>query len=370
MLLLTRFAALLAVSTVTAFAVTASADDYEGPDGYKDTGVTYDVDVSHDGYLREGQATETEAPTTYVVVESEEGTTEQVDGETVIVVQEPQPVAATRQAPPPPKVVVSGEQIPVCAGGIWVDGYWYYGNGEYLWVDGHCVVERVNYVFVHPRWDFYANVWWFVPGYYHPWGVYVGFGYFRPWFWYPPYFHSYYPAHRPAPVHRSVARRPTTAHPTPAPVAPSRAVPGRHDVSRARAPADGQAPAGRSTVIYRAPTGAASAAALGRAGTGPMIRSVVPGSSSRIVSQPPVSYRRIETMGTSSSTRSRGTSIGRSRHKPSGSGSGWSPSSGSSRGGIFGGGSSTGSSGRSGRGGSAPSGGSGRGSSAPSGRGR
>ena len=355
---------------VTAFAVPASADDYEGPDGYKDTGVTYDVDVSHDGYLREGQATETEAPTAYVVVESEEATTEQVDGETVIVVQEPQPVVATRQAPPPPKVVVSGEQIPVCAGGIWVDGYWYYGNGQYLWVDGHCVVERVNYVFVHPRWDFYANVWWFVPGYYHPWGVYVGFGYFRPWFWYPPYFHSYYPGHRPAPVHRSVARRPTTAHPTPAPVAPSRAVPGRHDVSPARAPADGQAPAGRSTVIYRAPTGAASAAALGRAGTGPMIRSVVPGSSSRIVSQPPLNYRRIETMGTSSSTRSRGTSIGRSRHKSSGSGSGWSPSSGSSRGGIFGGGSSTGSSGRSGRGGSAPSGGSGRGSSAPSGRGR
>jgi hypothetical protein len=143
MVLFTRFAAFFVLFIVTAFAVAAAADS-EAPDGYGTTGVAYALEVSHDGYAREGQGGEVEAPTTYVVVEAEEGTTEQVDGETVIVVQEPAPTAATLQAPPPPKTVVVAEQIPACPSGIWVDGYWYYGNGQYVWVDGHCVVERVS----------------------------------------------------------------------------------------------------------------------------------------------------------------------------------------------------------------------------------
>ena len=353
----TRFAAFFAVFIVMALPVAAGADS-EAPDGYGIPGAAHELDVSHDGYAREGEASEAVAPTTYVVVESEEGTTEQVDGETVIVVQEPIPTAATLQAPPPPKAVVVAEQIPACPSGIWVDGYWYYGNGQYVWVDGHCVVERVNYVFVHPRWDFYASIWWFVPGYYRPWGVYVGFGYFRPWFWFPPYYHPYYPTHRPVPVHRSVPRRPTTAHPTPAPRTPSRGVSGRPGVAPTRTPTVTQAPTGRASVIYRAPTGATSTTRLGRAGSGPTIRDTVPRPppAGGFVSQPPVNYRRSGTVGRPSSTPSRGRSVGRFRSGRSRGGSGWSPSSGSSRGSSGGRGSSSPSSGGSGRGGSAPSG--------------
>jgi len=361
--------AFFALFIATAFAVPAVADD-EGPDGYGRQ-TTYELQVSHDGYPGEGDGAEAPDPTTYVVVESEEGTTEQVEGETVIVVQEPEPVAATQQAPPSPRTVVAEEQIPACSGGIWVDGYWYYSNGQYLWVDGHCVVERVNYVFVHPRWDFYWNIWWFVPGYYRPCGVFVGFGYYRPWHWYPPYFHPYYSGRRPVPVHRSVPRRPTTAHATPAP----RSV-GRVGSSPTRSLAVSRDPTQRPTVTYRAPAGATRAATIGRVGAGPTLMSTVPASRG-MVSQPRVNLRRTGTIYRPSSTPSRGSSISRSRGSRSRGGSGWSPSSGSSgssRGRSVGGTrspSSRGSSGPSGRGSSAPSsGGSGRGSSGPSGRGR
>ena len=372
MIFFVRLAAFFALLVVTAFAVPAAAD-YEGPDGYG-RDADYELPVSHDGYAREGKASETADPATYVVVESEEGRTEQVDGDTVIIVQEPEPIAATQQAPPSPRTVVAEQQIPACAGGIWVDGYWSYGNGQYLWVDGHCVVERVNYVFVHPRWDFYWDIWWFVPGYYRPCGVFVGFGYYRPWDWYPPYFNPYYPGRRPVPVHRSIPRRPTTVHATPA----SRSVDGR-DVSPALTRAAGRDPTQRPTVTYRAPTGTTRAATIGRAGTGPTLMSTVPGSrsGSGTVSQPRVNRGRAGTIYRPSSTPSRGFSISRSRPSRSRGGSGWSPSSGSSgssRGRSIGGGRSSpsrGSSGPSGRGSSAPSsGGSGRGSSAPSGRGR
>jgi len=272
------------------FAAPALADDYEGPSGYGATGTTYELDVSHDGYGRGASASETADPTKYVVVDAESGVTEEIEGETVVVVQEPEPIAASAEAPPPPQVVVVEEQIPPCPGGVWVDGYWYYGNGEYLWVDGHCTAVQVNYVFVHPRWDFYADIWWFVPGYYRPCGVYVGFGYYRPWYWYPPYYHPYYPAHRPVAVQRSAARRPTTAYPARAP---------RTRSSVARAP-------GRpTTVIDRAPR----ATTRSRSDTG-------------IVSQPRVNTSRAgRGIGRGpSSAGSSGFSISRSRNRPSSTG--------------------------------------------------
>ncbi|RLB36831.1 MAG: hypothetical protein DRH30_14240, partial [Deltaproteobacteria bacterium] len=220
--LLVRLTAVFALSIATVAAIPAAAD-WEGPNGYGAT-TTYELDVLHDGYVRDGQEGETAGPATYVVIEAEAGTAEQVDGETIIVVQEPEPTAATEAAPPPPRTVVVEQPVASCTGGIWVDGYWSYTDGDYLWVEGHCVVERVNYVFVHPRWDYYANVWWFVPGYYRPYGVYVGFGYYRPWHWYPPHYHPYYRSRHPVPVYRSVPRRPTTVRTAPAPRAPRRGV--------------------------------------------------------------------------------------------------------------------------------------------------
>ncbi len=276
---LIRISSMLALAALSLGAVRASAD-YDGASGYGGvTVVTQELDVSHDGYpSAEAAATDptpvtTEAsdPPNYVVIEVEEGSSNEVDGETVIVVQEPEPTAATEHAPPAPRTVIEVEQRPVCSNGIWVDGYWAYANGQYVWVNGHCVVERVNYVFVHPRWDFYANVWWFVPGYYRPCGVWVGFGYYRPWHWFPPHPYPYYRHHRGVPVHRGVARRPTSAHParpargvsrtrTPS---VARTAPGRTPTVGRTAPARtptvvGSTPTRTSSVARRAPTRAPS----------------------------------------------------------------------------------------------------------------
>jgi hypothetical protein len=248
---LVRFAAMSALSAATVAAIPAAADH----DGYG-TQTTYELEVSHDGYVREGQDGEVADPTTYVVIEAESGTTQQVDGETVIVVQEPEPTAATEAAPPPSPTVVVEQPLILCPEGIWVDAYWAYSDGDYVWVEGHCVVERVNYVFVHPRWDYYSSVWWFVPGYYRPYGVYVGFGYFRPWHWYPPYHHSYYRTRHPVPVHRSVPRRSTTVRTT--------SVPRRGVVSR-----PGYTDGRTTTVERRSPTTYSRTTTVDRAGSSP-----------------------------------------------------------------------------------------------------
>ncbi|MFZ1866841.1 MAG: hypothetical protein WAU39_21645, partial [Polyangiales bacterium] len=208
---LVRYAASVASLLSLVMSVPAAAD-YAGADGY-DHGAG--VDGSSDGYERGSDAVDADDLTNYVIIDAENGTTEQVDGETVIVVQEPEPIAATTEAPPPPRTVVVEQPTTLCPNGIWVDGYWGYASGQYVWIDGHCVVERVNYVFVQPRWDFYSNVWWFVPGYYRPCGVYVGFGYYRPWQWYPPYYHPYYRTRYPVPVYRPAPRRPTTVRAAP-----------------------------------------------------------------------------------------------------------------------------------------------------------
>jgi hypothetical protein len=409
---LIRFGALFACSLVTALALPAAAD-YEGPDGYGAT-TTHEHEVSHDGYPREGETSEASDPTTYVVIEADEGDTEQVDGETVIVIQEPEPIAATEHAPPPPQTVTVEQAVVQCPGAIWVDGYWYYSNGQYLWVDGHCVVERVNYIFVQPRWDYYANIWWFVPGYYCPWGVYVGFGYYRPWHWYPPYYRPYHRAYRPVPVHRSVPRRPTSVRTAPAARVPSRGVltrpgypsagrtttverkpPGTYGrtgtvgrvgatPTRSSTVTRGRPTPERSTVVYRPPASTTRTPTVGR----PTLTSTVPRSpsGSGVVSQPRVNPTRTgnvyrppsRSTSTGSVTRpavspSRTGSVGRPRtsgsrsggiggrssSSPSRSNTARSPSSGSSRGSGFGGG-----------GFSRPSGGFGGSRSAPAPRGR
>ncbi|MGB5348453.1 MAG: hypothetical protein WBN10_02555, partial [Polyangiales bacterium] len=255
---LVRFTLLVALGAAVALTAPAAAD-YDGADGYGGpTGGGFDV--SHDGYQRDGQTAAAPEATSYVVIETEDGTTEVVDGETVIVVQEPEPLAATEQAPPAPQTVVVVQPEVQCPGAIWVDGYWAYSNGEYVWVDGHCVVERVNYVFVQPRWDFYSNVWWFVPGYYRPWGVYVGFGYYRPWHWYPPYYHPYYRTRRPVPVNRGVPYRPTTVRARPPAARSGRGVVSpRSSVGRARTNPTRtgtvtRAPSTRTGTVTRAPS--------------------------------------------------------------------------------------------------------------------
>lgn len=240
--------AVWALSLLTAaFSAPVSAD-YAGADGYGHPAQAT-VEGNPDGYTYDTSADETDDLTNYVIVETEDGETEEVDGQTVIVVQEPEPLAVTAEAPPAPKTVVVAPTV--CANGIWVDGYWGYAGGQYVWIDGHCVVERVGYVFVQPRWDFYSNVWWFVPGYYRPCGVYVGFGYYRPWQWYPPYYHPYYRTRYPVPVYRNAPYRATGVRAVPASrraTVPTVARPGRVPTPRI-----GSSPTRTATVI-RSPT--------------------------------------------------------------------------------------------------------------------
>jgi len=114
-----RFMGVLSLSVPLGIAIPASAD-FGGPDGY----------------VREGQKSEAPDPASYAVIEAKDGQIEQVDGETVVVVREPQPIAATEQAPPAPRTVVVEQPAVRCPGAIWVDGYWYYSNGQYVWVEG------------------------------------------------------------------------------------------------------------------------------------------------------------------------------------------------------------------------------------------
>jgi len=288
----------------SASSVVAVADDYQGASGYGTSQPNYQFDVAHDGYGGVGRAMDSAEPPSYVVVEAEAGTTTEVEGETVVVVQEPEPVAATMQAPPPPRVAPSDEQVQDCPTGVWVHGYWDYRDGQYAWVDGHCVEVRVNYVFVHPRWDFYWDIWWFIPGYYRPCDAYVGFGYYRPWHWFPPHPRPYYRSGRAVPVTRGAPMRTTVARPAPAPRVPS--------VTRV--------PKHPTTVIHTTPSGATQPISFGRAGTGPVISDRGPRSRQGvgIVTEPRFNPRPApDVRGRRPSGGSRGFSGGRSRGGPS-----------------------------------------------------
>ncbi|MBW2509413.1 MAG: hypothetical protein JRE81_12330 [Deltaproteobacteria bacterium] len=298
-------------------ASSATADDYQEPTGYETSEPSYQLDVAHDGYGGAGRPMDSVEPRAYPVLEAaaEAGTTVEVEGESVLVVTEPSPLAATKQAPPAPKVAPSDEQAKDCPAGVWVHGYWDYRSGHYAWVEGHCVEVRVNYVFVHPRWDFYWDIWWFIPGYYRPCGAYVGFGYYRPWHWFPPYALPYYRTGRAVPVFRGTPIRPTVARPATAP----------------RVPSASRIPKPSTTVIQTTPSEVTRSTSLGRAGTGPVLTREGMRSPARvdIVTQPRLNPSRSSGLGGPSQRGSRGLG-GSSRARPSSSGSGWQPSSGSS----------------------------------------
>ncbi|MDH3845201.1 MAG: hypothetical protein OES69_14760, partial [Myxococcales bacterium] len=128
------FLALAASLVVSAIAVPSGAQSYQGSDGYMREAQDTEVVVGRDGYVRDNVGVEQD-PTNYIVIEEGQGTTQQIEGETVIVVEEPQPTAATEKAPPAPTTVIVEQPVAPYDGAIWVDGYWYYGSGGYVWVD-------------------------------------------------------------------------------------------------------------------------------------------------------------------------------------------------------------------------------------------
>ena len=115
---LIRVSLLCTVAALVTAANGASAD-YEGGSGYGSPASDMEeLEVSHDGYpsadpAPAGGATSSsvsaDAPN-YIVIEVDDGASQKVDGETVIVVQEPEPTAATEQAPPAPLAVVPVDQ--------------------------------------------------------------------------------------------------------------------------------------------------------------------------------------------------------------------------------------------------------------------
>lgn len=277
----------------------------------------YGLDVSHTGYPG-GDSSESaiqvdSGSPNYIVIEVEDGTPTDVGGETVIVVQEPKPVAATENAPPPiPRTADVAQPAVRCPRGIWVEGHWAYANGQYVWVDGHCVVERVNYVFVHPRWDFYSNVWWFVPGYYRPCRVWVGFGYHRPYHWFPPYHHTFYRGYRGIPVRRA-SYRPTVVRPAPA---------ARGPITTDRIPTVGRSTPTRYGTIGRTPSRVTGVSRVPSAGTRTVVRSTTsrapvvrtsPPRSTSVARSTPTRTTPSRTMTTRTGTVDR-PSFGRSRY--------------------------------------------------------
>ena len=95
-------------------------------------------------------------------------------------VYEPEPGYVTEEEPPARIQVVVERPVARWSGSSWVDGYWWWDGYTYVWITGHWVRPRANFVFVSPRWDFFGGYWSFVPGYYRP-------------FWaLPVYYHSYY----------------------------------------------------------------------------------------------------------------------------------------------------------------------------------
>lgn len=313
-----RFLSLVILAWLASGAAAGAEERQEPsrPSGYETSEPVYRYDVTDDGYGGAGRALETAEAPTYVVVETESGTKTEYEGEPIIVVKEPEPVAATSAAPPPPQVGPNDEAVLECPSGVWVYGYWDYRGGRYIWVDGHCVEVRVDYVFVAPRWDFYWDIWWFIPGYYRPCGVFVTFGYHRPWHWFPPYPHPYYPTGRPIPEFHGVLARRMVARPGAA----------------SRVPGTTHAPRHPTTVIDTPPSSATGSFSLGRPATGTL--QTDQGVRSRhgvdIVTEP--RYKPPTRVGTSTSGRSHGFSARPSGTRQSPSGSGWWRSGGSSSG--------------------------------------
>ena len=58
-------------------------------------------------------------------------------------------VAYTVEADPPPPRHVYVASRP---GSVWVDGYWYWGGADWVWMDGYYIDERPGYVWIQGSW--------------------------------------------------------------------------------------------------------------------------------------------------------------------------------------------------------------------------
>lgn len=96
-----------------------------------------------------------------------------VNGQRLVVTQEPDPVATIKRAPPPPPQAVGNPPPAPYRGAIWVAAHWTYGAAGLSWVDGCYVAPRPGHVFVPPRWASAQGQYLYFNGFYVPYGVFV-----------------------------------------------------------------------------------------------------------------------------------------------------------------------------------------------------
>ena len=136
-------------------------------------------------------------PDDYVIVEP-------IEGETTIIIQEPEPSWVIVQAAPPAARLEVCPPVPY-ASAIWVKGYWWWSGISYAWISGHYVRPIRGYHFVAPRWVSYGGYRYHIRGHYRPHGATVR---------HQPYHHyrrvGYYGHGYGRDAHHSRNRRPTT----------------------------------------------------------------------------------------------------------------------------------------------------------------
>ncbi|MGD8608180.1 MAG: hypothetical protein PVH21_12865 [Myxococcales bacterium] len=96
-----------------------------------------------------------------------------VNGQRLVVTQEPLPLATVRQAPPPPVEAVGDPPPSPYRGAIWVDAHWAYESSGLSWIGGCYVAPKPGHVFVPPRWAFVEGQYFYFNGFYVPYGVFV-----------------------------------------------------------------------------------------------------------------------------------------------------------------------------------------------------
>jgi hypothetical protein len=68
------------------------------------------------------------------------------------------------QAPPPPRTEMPG--IAPSAEQVWINGYWSYREGHYIWIPGHWEVRpRPTATYIPGHWAQSSRGWVWTPGY-------------------------------------------------------------------------------------------------------------------------------------------------------------------------------------------------------------
>lgn len=72
-------------------------------------------------------------------------------------------VVVVREPPPAPQAEVVG--VAPSASDVWINGYWAYRHGRYVWVPGHWQTRpRAGAAWIAGHWDHTSEGWMWTPG--------------------------------------------------------------------------------------------------------------------------------------------------------------------------------------------------------------